>query len=197
MTQPAGNLLWFLMANSQEEVTPMPRIQQLQWIVMKVSWNRSGISFVKMGTGIHMEPPLVTSASVSLAFLSRQSHEAVVPTILFCLPAADPTYCGTPPRVENAVVITPEELYPPNSRVTYQCRLNFHQEGASQGECRNGQWNVNLICARMYDSLSCSVLYRCKFKWLCIPLYIFIFFITIFIVLMPHVIMSSSDINSL
>lgn len=86
------------------------------------------------------------------------------PSMCFCLPTADPTYCGTPPRVENAVVITPAKLFPPNSQVTYQCRSNFNQEGNSRSVCNNGQWDVRLTCTRMYESLSCSFVHLMQFE---------------------------------
>lgn len=83
---------------------------------------------------------------------------------LFCffgLTAADPEYCGAPPRVENAVVITQAKLFPPNSEVTYLCRQNFNLQGDATSRCNNGQWEMNLMCKRKYYSLSCSALSRC------------------------------------
>lgn len=78
-------------------------------------------------------------------------NKAIVPTCVFCVLAADATYCGTPPKIENTVVISSEKLFPPNSVVTYQCHHNFTLEGDGRSACVNGQWDVeNVTCTGMY-----------------------------------------------
>lgn len=111
-----------------------------------------------MGNGVHLENPSQTSASVSLVFLSGRVHigmvkQAIVPICAFSVLAADPTYCGTPPKIENTVVISSEKLFPPGSVVTYQCHHNFTLEGEGRGVCVNGQWDLeNFRCTSMYFS---------------------------------------------
>lgn len=132
------------------------RIQLLQWFVRKVSWHKSKISLVQKGNGVHSENPSRTSASVSLVFLSGRWHmkmvnKAIVPTCVFCVLAADATYCGMPPKIENTVVMSSGKLFPPDSVVTYQCRHEFTTEGDGRSVCVNGQWDVkNFACTGMY-----------------------------------------------
>ncbi|XP_018609468.2 complement factor H-like [Scleropages formosus] len=58
--------------------------------------------------------------------------------------------CKAPPRIENAVIISPyEETYLHASKVTFKCHPLFGIEGKEEVECRNGNWAVLPRCIRM------------------------------------------------
>lgn len=69
-------------------------------------------------------------------------------------PAADPQNCEPPPKIDNAVVLTPyQKQYLSNSEVTYQCRPTYSQvRGNVQTiRCVNGNWEESdLTCTCMY-----------------------------------------------
>uniref|UniRef100_A0A8C9R0V9 Sushi domain-containing protein n=1 Tax=Scleropages formosus TaxID=113540 RepID=A0A8C9R0V9_SCLFO len=57
--------------------------------------------------------------------------------------------CKAPPRIENAVIISPyEETYLHASKVTFKCHPLFGIEGKEEVECRNGNWAVLPRCIR-------------------------------------------------
>lgn len=66
--------------------------------------------------------------------------------------AAAAMLCNPPPKVENAVLMSPyKRKWLSGSEVTYVCRNNYTREGKNTVRCENGKWNMtDLKCTRTY-----------------------------------------------
>ncbi|KAK5869526.1 hypothetical protein PBY51_024235 [Eleginops maclovinus] len=73
-------------------------------------------------------------------------HSNGIPLKKICTPIATP--CSPPPKVENAVVLTPyQKEYLSDSEVTYKCRESYTAKGETTIQCRDGQWEEkNMEC---------------------------------------------------
>lgn len=71
---------------------------------------------------------------------------------MFSSLAAIASHCSPPPKVENAVVMTPyQKEYLSDSKVTYECRDRYMMEEEQTLQCKDGKWEEkNIKCTRTY-----------------------------------------------
>ncbi|XP_041646754.1 complement factor H-like [Cheilinus undulatus] len=71
------------------------------------------------------------------------NFQGLVPEAI-CQPTSRP--CPPPPKVENAVILTPyQKEYLSDSEVTYSCRNTYQMNGDGRIRCNDGQWEQKLM----------------------------------------------------
>lgn len=62
--------------------------------------------------------------------------------------------CGPPPPIDNGDITSfPAPVYPPGSRVEYQCQSYYELQGKTYIECQNGEWSEPPKCLGKYFNL--------------------------------------------